>query len=414
MDIPREPKKKRHKYVIAAVVVLGVAATTVGLSQLKPAAPSVDRSVVWMGVVERGELVRQVRGPGSLVPENIRYVSALTAGRVERKLQLPGDSVQAGTVILEMSNPDVELQLLEAQRQLSQAEANLINLKSSLETQRLNQEGVVATTRRLYREAQRNVKANEELAARNLMPEVELANSRDALVELEERLGIEQDRLTVMSEALTEQLEVERRQIARLEAVAAFQQRRVRSMRVTSGVPGVIRDLPLEEGQWVNPGDLLARVVQPGRLRADIRIPETQARDVLVGQRAWIDTRTDTIPGRVRHIDPAAESGTVRVEVSLEGGLPRGARPDLSVDGTVEIARLPDVLHMGRPAFGQAQQSVGIFKLIPGSSEAMRVTVQLGATSVNEVEVVNGLAVGDSVILSDMARWDAFDRVRLR
>jgi multidrug efflux pump subunit AcrA (membrane-fusion protein) len=185
-------------------------------------------------------------------------------------------------------------------------------------------------------------------------------------------------------------------------------------MRVPAGVDGIVRDLPLEEGQWVNPGELLARIVQPGLLRADIRIPETQAQDVLVGQRAFIDTRTDTIPGRVRHIDPAAESGTVRVEVTFDGELPRSARPDLSVDGTIEIERLADVLHMGRPAFGQARQSVGIFKLVPGSSEAVRVTVLLGVTSVNEVEVVNGLAEGDSVVLSDMARWDAFDRVRLR
>jgi multidrug efflux pump subunit AcrA (membrane-fusion protein) len=414
MDIPREKKKKPQKYILGAVAVLAVAGTTVGLSQLKPAAPSVDRAVVWLGSVERGELVRQVRGPGTLVPEFIRYVSALTAGRVEQKLKLPGDSVVAGTIILVMSNPDVELLALEAHRQLTASEANMINLKSSLEQARLSQSGMVAQIRTQHRNARRNIEAAEELQKNNLISQVELDSARDLAEELEQRLEIEQNRLEVMTESMTEQLEVEARQIESLRVLAQERDKRVASMRVPAVVDGIIRDLPLEEGQWVNPGELLARTVQPGRLRADIRIPETQAQDVLVGQRAFIDTRTDTIPGRVRHIDPAAYSGTVRVEVTFDAELPRSARPDLSVDGTIEIERLADVLHMGRPAFGQARQSVGIFKLVPGSSEAVRVTVLLGVTSVNEVEVVNGLAEGDSVVLSDMARWDAFDRVRLR
>jgi multidrug efflux pump subunit AcrA (membrane-fusion protein) len=414
MDIPREQKKKPQKYILGAVAVLAVAGTTVGLSQLKPAAPSVDRAVVWLGSVERGELVRQVRGPGTLVPERIRFVSALTAGRVERKLHLPGDSVEAETIILVMSNPDVELLALEAHRQLTASEANMINIKSGLEQGRLSQSGVVAQIRTQHRNARRNVDAAEELQKNNLISQVELDSSRDLALELEQRLEIEQNRLDVMTESMKEQLAVEARQIESLRVLAQERDKRVASMRVPAGVDGIVRDLPLEEGQWVNPGELLARIVQPGLLRADIRIPETQAQDVLVGQRAFIDTRTDTIPGRVRHIDPAAESGTVRVEVTFDGELPRSARPDLSVDGTIEIERLADVLHMGRPAFGQARQSVGIFKLVAGSSEAVRVTVLLGVTSVNEVEVVNGLAEGDSVVLSDMARWDAFDRVRLR
>jgi multidrug efflux pump subunit AcrA (membrane-fusion protein) len=414
MDIPREQKKKPQKYILGAVAVLAVAGTTVGLSQLKPAAPSVDRAVVWLGSVERGELVRQVRGPGTLVPERIRFVSALTAGRVERKLHLPGDSVEAETIILVMSNPDVELLALEAHRQLTASEANMINIKSGLEQGRLSQSGVVAQIRTQHRNARRNVDAAEELQKNNLISQVELDSSRDLALELEQRLEIEQNRLDVMTESMKEQLAVEARQIESLRVLAQERDKRVASMRVPAGVDGIVRDLPLEEGQWVNPGELLARIVQPGLLRADIRIPETQAQDVLVGQRAFIDTRTDTIPGRVRHIDPASESGTVRVEVTFDGELPRSARPDLSVDGTIEIERLADVLHMGRPAFGQARQSVGIFKLVAGSSEAVRVTVLLGVTSVNEVEVVNGLAEGDSVVLSDMARWDAFDRVRLR
>lgn len=414
MDIPREKKKSPKKYILGGTGAMLVVATTVALARLEPAAPSVDRSILYFGHVTRGELIVQVRGPGTLVPEQIRFVSALTAGRVERKIMFPGDSVQANTILLVMENPDVRVQLLEAQRQLSSANANLINLKSTLQNGRLAQEGAVAQIRTQYLAAQRDIAANEALAARNLIAQSVLDASRELATELEQRLAIEENRLQVMIESGAEQLQVEQKQIERLQALVDFQQERVNSMEVPAGVAGIVRDLPLEEGQWINPGDQLARIVQPGRLRADLRIPETQAQNVVVGQRAFIDTRTDTIMGRVRHIDPAAENGTVRVEVSLEGELPRGARPDLSVDGTIEIERLPDVLVMGRPAYGQARQSIGIFRLVPGTSEAVRVTVELGVSSVNEVEVVNGLAAGDSVILSDMARWDTADRVRLK
>ena len=414
MDIPREKKKSPKKYILGGVAVLAVGGTTVALSQLDPAAPPVDRAVVWLGHVERKELKVQVRGPGTLVPEQIRWVSAVTSGRVERKLKLPGDSVGAETVILEMSNPDVQVELLRAERELSGANANLISLQSGLQNQRLQQEGMVAQIKTQYLAAQREIRANAELAANDLIAQSVLDGSRELAVELEARLAIEENRLRVMTESSSEQLEVEKNQIERLQALVDFQTDRVASMRVIAGVWGVVRDMPLEEGQWVNSGELLARVVQPGRLRADLRIPETQAQNVVVGQRAFIDTRTDTILGMVRHIDPAAENGTVRVEVTLEGQLPRSARPDLSVDGTIEIERLPDVLVMGRPAFGQARQSIGIFKLVAGTSEAVMVTVKLGVSSVNEVEVVSGLVEGDSVILSEMARWDQFDRVRLR
>lgn len=414
MDIPREKKRSPKKYILGGVAVLAVGGTTVALSQLDPAAPPVDRAVVWLGQVERKELKVQVRGPGTLVPEQIRFISAVTSGRVERKVKLPGDSVGAGTIILEMSNPDVQVELLRAERELSGANANLISLQSSLQNQRLQQDGVVAQIKTQYLAAQRDIKANEELAANDLIAQSVLEASQELALELEQRLAIEENRLKVMTESSSKQLEVEQLQIQRLQALVDFQTERVASMRVTTPVWGVVRDMPLEEGQWVNSGELLARVVQPGRLRADLRIPETQAQNVVVGQRAFIDTRTDTIMGIVRHIDPAAENGTVRVEVTLDGELPRSARPDLSVDGTIEIERLPDVLVMGRPAFGQARQSIGIFKLVAGTSEAAMVTVQLGVSSVNEVEVVNGLVEGDSVILSDMARWDQFDRVRLR
>jgi multidrug resistance efflux pump len=417
MDIPREKKRSPKKFIFGGVAVAAVVGTTVALSQLEPAAPSVDRAVVWLGEVQQRELVVQVRGPGTLVPEQIRYVSAVTSGRVERKIHLPGDTVTHETVILEMSNPDVQVELLRAEQQLSQANANFISLQSNLQNQRLAQEGIVAQTRTQYLNAQREIKQNQELADENLIAQSVLDASRELAQELEQRLEIEQNRLEVMTQSTQEQMLVERRQIGRLEALAQFQRERVESMNVPAGVDGVVRDMPLEEGQWVNSGELLARVVQPGRLRADLRIPETQAQNVVVGQRAFIDTRTDTIIGTVQHVDPAAENGTVRVEVRLEVNgdqLPRSARPDLSVDGTIEINRLPDVLVMGRPAFGQARSSIGIFKLVPGTSEAIRSTVELGVSSVNEVEVRSGLAAGDSVILSDMARWDAYDRVRLR
>ena len=415
MDIPREKKRSPKKYILGGFGAIAVVATTVGLSQLKPAAPGVDRAAIWFGEVQRGELVRQVRGPGTLVPEGMRFVSALNSGRIEEKLHFPGDTVTAETVILRMSNPDIELQYLAAEQSLSQAEGNLISLKSNLRSGRLAQEGVVATVKTQFLAAQRAIKQNEELEERNLISESALQGSRDLAIELETRLGIEENRLRIITESMQEQLDVEAEQILRLQEMRDFRQGQLAQMSVTAGADGVIRELPLEAGEWVNSGQRLAVVVQPGRLRADLRIPETQVHDVVVGQIAYIDTRTDTIPGRVQHIDPAAVNGTVRVEVRLEiDQLPASARPDLSVDGTIEIEHLADVLHMGRPAFGSARQKVGIFRLVPGTREAVRVTVQLGVSSVNEVEVRSGLVQGDSVILSDMARWDAFDRVRLR
>ncbi len=415
MDIPREKKRSPKKYILGAVGVAAVVATTVGLSQLKPAAPRVDRAAIWMGVVVRGELVRQVRGPGTLVPERIRYVSALNSGRIEQKFHLPGDSIGAGTVILRMSNPDTELLALTAEQNVSRAEANFISLKANLTNGRLAQEGAVYNMRTQFLAAERAIAANEELEQQNLISEADLEASRELAIELEARLAIEENRLEVMTQSMQEQFEVERRQIERLKEMSRFRQNQLAQMQVRAPVDGVIRDLPLEEGEWVNAGQLLARLVQPGLLRADLRISETQVQNVVVGQVAFIDTRTDTIPGRVRHIDPAAENGTVRVEVTLEvDKLPPSARPDLSVDGTIEIERLADVLHMGRPAYGSARQRIGIFRLVPGSNDAVRVTVLLGVSSVNEVEVQSGLAEGDSVILSDMARWDAFERVRLR
>lgn len=413
MDIPRErrPDRKRFLYIGGGVVALLV--VTVGLSRLRPAAPSVDRGTVWTDTVRLGPMVREVRGPGSLIPEQIRWVSAVTPGRVERKLVLPGERVTAGTVLLELSNPDMQIQRLQAERQLTDAQAQLVSLKTQLETQRLNQAGVVASMRSQYRDAIRKAAADSALAAEDLISVQDYARSRDQAVELTERLRVEQQRLEIYTSTIAEQLEVQEAQVARLRAVADFQRSMVDAMVVRAGAAGVLQELPIEVGQWAISGATLAKVVQPERLKAVLRIPETQAKDLAVGQEAAIDTRNGIVRGRVVRIDPGAQNGTVTVDVTLEGALPRGARPDLSVDGTIEIERLDSVTYVGRPAYGQANSTVGIFKMIPGSSEAERVRVELGRSSVNTIEIIRGLSPGDVVILSDMSRWDGVERVRV-
>ncbi len=414
MDIRREPKSKKKRWIYIAGGIVAVIVITVALGRLGPAAPGVDRSTVWTDSVSRGEMVRSVRGPGTLVSEQIRWVTALTAGRVERILKEPGAEVDSATVLLIMNNPDVEIQALEAQRQRTAEEARLVDLETRLENQRLAQEALVATVYSQHREAQRTVVNNEELSEKGLISEFELKNSRDRAEELALRLDLERRRLDVMKEAEDSQISAQRAQVERLRSIAEFRQNLVESMEVVAGVSGVLADLPLENGQWVISGEVLARVVQPGRLKAELRIPETQARDVAIGQVALIDTRNDTIPGRVVRIDPAVQGGAVLVDVRLEGPLPKEARPDLSIDGTIEIERLSDVLYVGRPAYGQANSLVGLFKVVDNGNAAVRVTVRLGRSSVNTIEIVEGLSVGDEVILSDMSAYDQYDRVRLR
>jgi multidrug efflux pump subunit AcrA (membrane-fusion protein) len=414
VDIKREPRRKTKRWVYLGVGIVAVVVITVALGRLGPAAPGVDRTSVWTDVVKRGEMVRQVRGPGSLVPEQVRYIAALTAGRVERRLVEPGTVVDSATVLLELSNPDVEIQALDAQRQLTAEEARLADLRTRLEDQRLSQEGLVATVRAQYREAMRNVSRDEELAGRGLLSGIDLQTSRDKAEELEKRLEIEQQRLAVMTDAVETQLSAQRAQVERLRSIAVFKENLVASMKVVAGVSGMLADLQWEAGQWVRPGDELARIVQPGRLRAEVRIPETQARDVAIGQLALIDTRNDTIRGRVSRIDPAVQGGSVTVDVRLEGELPKEARPDLSIDGTIEIERLTDVLYVSRPTYGQANSLVGLFKVVEDGDAAVRVSVRLGRASVNTIEIIEGLIEGDEVIVSDMSTWDEHDRVRLR
>jgi HlyD family secretion protein len=414
MDIPRVAKPNRVKYVLGGAGLLLVLLASVAVARMEPAAPSVDRAGVWTDTVKRGTMVRQVRGPGTLVPEQIRYISAVTAGRVERVLVQPGTTVTPETELLVLSNPDVQLQAMEAQRQVAGSEANLANLRATLENQRLTQEAAVASVLSQYREAMRQVAANRQMAERGLIPRMDLQRSEDTAEELSARLQIEQQRLRFIEESMKAQLASQLGEVDRLRGLSTFQQGYVQSLRVTSGASGVLRELPLQEGEWVNPGTRLAVVVQPGRLRAELRIPETQARDIAVGQRANIDTRNGIVPGRVIRIDPAVQNGTVTVDVALEGELPRGARPDLSVDGTIEIERLENVLYVGRPAYGQAESTVGLFRLEPGGSTARRVNARLGRSSVNTIEVASGLQEGDIIILSDMSQWDSHERVRLR
>jgi multidrug resistance efflux pump len=415
VDIPRAPQNKTKRRVMMAGAGLGaLLLATVAIGRLKPAAPSVERSTVWIDGVKRGPMLRQVRGPGTLVPDSIRWISAVTSGRVERVFVRPGAPVQAGTVLLDMSNPDVQLEALTAEQQLAAAQAQLVSLRTNLNTSRLNQASTVAQVRTQLREAQRQMVSAESLITRNLIAQNELQRVRDQVAELTERLQIEQERLGLMAETVDSQLTLQQDQINRLRAISEYQRNRVASMHVLAGTDGVVQDLNLEMGQWVQSGTTLARVVQPGKLRAVLRVPETQARDVALGQKAQVDTRNGIIPGKVVRIDPAAQNGTVTVDVALEGPLPQGARPDLSVEGTVEIERLDNVLFVGRPAYGQQNSTVGLFKLSDGGRYAERVNVQLGRASVNTIEVLGGLVVGDSVVLSDMSRWDNVDRVRLK
>ncbi len=414
MDIPRPPKKNRRRQLVIAGAVVAAVVSTAALWRIEPASPSVDRSTIWPDSVRRGDVVIQVRGPGTLVPESARWLVALTPGRVEKINVRPGQSVEPGTVVLELSNPDVQVEGLNAERQLAAADAELANLRSTLETQILDQRSGVAQVSTQQREAARRLEASRGLAERNLIPRMELQRLEDENEELTGRLALEQERLTILVSSKEGRLDAQRRQIDRLRAITEFQRSRAASMHVLAGVPGVIQDLGLEVGQWVMPGQTLARVVEPGRLMAVLRIPETQARDLAVGQAASIDTRNGIIPGRVIRIDPAVQSGAVAVDVALEGELPRGARPDLSVDGTIELEHLRDVLHVGRPAYGQSHSVVTLWKLVDGGRAAVRVPVRIGRASVNVVVVEDGLESGDVVILSDMSRYDRDDRIRIQ
>jgi len=416
MDIPRPEnnRKRRLRQVaigIGAIVLVVLA--TVGLARLEPAAPSVARASVWVDTVREGEMLRQVRGPGTLVPREIRWIAAQTDGRVERIVIHPGAVVEPDSVILEMSNPDLVQQAEEARYALEAAEAEFIDTELNLRSQELDQRAAHAVARAEYESARLQAEAEKTLSEQGIVSTLQYRRSELLAERLKVRLDIESDRGQQFTTSVEARLAAQR---ARLEQVRNAYSRRleqVASLNVKAGISGVLQQVPVEEGQRVTLGANIARVARPEELMAELRIAETQARDVQIGQRVEIDTRNDTVEGRVVRIDPAVQAGTVQVDVDLTGALPRGARPDLSVDGTVEIERLPSVVYTGRPAYGQPDSTITLFKLVDGGATAVRIPVQLGRSSVNAIEIIQGLEPGEQVILSDTSAWDEYDRIRL-
>ena len=417
MDILREDisaQKKKRRIVIAAASAAGILLITLGLSRLKPAAPTVDKSAIWMDTVKRGPMLRQVRGPGTLVPEEIRFISAATDGRVERLVILPGAVVKPDSILIEMSNPVLERDALDADSQLRAAQAELLNVRAQADRQVMDQQAAAATVRSDFHQAELLAATNEGLYKEGLIAELTVKLSRVRAEELSTRNAIEEKRVASVADAANAQVAVQEAHVEALKAAANLKRSQKDALHVRAGISGVLQDLPVQVGQQVAPGTTLAKVAEPTKLKAQLKIAETQAKDVQIGQPASIDTRNGIAPGTVSRIDPAVQNGTVTVDVALEGALPQGARPDLSVDGTIELDRLKDVLFVGRPAFGQEKAQVGLFRVVEDGDEAVRVKVRLGKSSVNTVEILEGLKPGDKVILSDMSAWDAYDRVRLK
>ena len=419
MDIVREgvaEKKRRRRLLVGGAGVIAILSITLGLSRLKPAAPTVDKETVFIDTVRRGPLMRQVRGPGLLVPETegILQISASTDARVERLLVQPGSPVMPDTVLLVMSNPSLETDALDAEWQLKAGLADLANTRVQLQKDLLDQQAAAATVESDYHQAQLQAETNEGLFKEGLVAGITLKLSGTRVKELATRNEIEKKRLSVAAEAEKAQIDAQQAKVGQLRALAKLKREQMEALRVHAGIRGVLQDVSVQPGQRVMPGTTLARVVQPEKLRAQLKIAETQARDVQIGEKAFIDTRNGIVEGHVSRIDPSVSGGTVTVDAALDGPLPKGARPDLSVDGTIELERLTDVVHVGRPAFGSEQGTITLFRLQPGSDEAVRVQVRVGKSSVNAVEILEGLKPGDKVVVSDMSAWDAFDRVRLK
>lgn len=418
MDIKREPPKKTKKYVMIGLGLVAVVVVSIGIGNLKPAAPPVERGTLWFDTVKQGPLVIEVNAPGTLQPEYVRNITALTSGRVEELPVKPGAAVTPSTVLVVMSSPDEEIKQLTNEQQLNQAIGALAQLKTTLHQSILMQQAAVASVRTQYNNALRLAAVQDSLVAKKLTPVNEAAYAHDQAEELRQRLEIEQKRLEDIQSSERMQIELQEQQIESLRRILAEQKRRVASMRVVAPEAGLLQmlgDPPLELGQYVNAGTVIARVVQPGKLKAVLRVPENLAKDVVPGLTAVIDLHNNTkVKGRVFRTDPSSIQGTVTVEVTIEDPLPPGTRSDLAVDGTIEISRIPNTLYIGRPGFGQAESSVGIFKVVKNKGEAERVTVQLGRASVNTIEVKAGLQIGDSVIISDMSQFDATNRVRIK
>jgi HlyD family secretion protein len=416
VDIARSPsvirRKKIRRGAFGAAAIVGILLVTVGVSRLKPAAPSVDRGTVWVDTVKRGQMLRQVRGAGVLVPEDIRWIPATTQGRVDRILLRPGAQVTPNTVILELSNPDLQQLVTEARLAFQSAQASYENRKAELESALLAQQSSAATIEASYKQASLDLEANEQLLKDGLVSELLVRQKRGQVEELENRLAIEQRRLDMTRNGLNSQLAPQEADVDQRRSALELRRRQLEDLRVKAGMSGVLQSVPVEVGQQVGPGTNLARVADPSELKAELRIAETQTKDIRIGQYAEVDTRNGVVAGRVSRIDPASSGGTVGVDVTLEGELPPGARPDLSIDGTVRLEELNDIIYVGRPAFGQENSTISLFKLMP-DGEAVRTPVRLGRSSVSTIEVVEGLQPGDQVILSDMSTWDEYQRVRL-
>jgi HlyD family secretion protein len=416
MDIARPSQaaaKRRRRILMGAGGLAAVLLITLGLSRLKPAAPSVERATVWIDTVKQGEMLRNVRGLGTLVPEEIRWIPAQTEGLVERRVLLPGADVTPDSVILELSNPELQLLASDAEQALRAAQAAYVELKVRLESQFMDQTAAAARVKAEFNQARMRADADKQLAEQGLIADITMQLSKVTAEELQNRDDIEQKRLAIAREAIEAQLAVQRTVVEQRQATARLRREQHNALKLKAGMHGVLQQVPVEVGQRVTPGTNLARVAQPGRLKAVVRVAETQARDVQIGQKATVDTRNGVVEAHVVRIDPAVENGTVAVDLHVDGPLPKGARPDLSVDGTIELERLDNVLYVGRPAQGQADSLVSLFRLEEAGAEANRVKVKLGRTSVNTVEIVSGLKVGDQVVLSDTSAWDAFDRIRL-
>jgi len=420
MDIARPDQARRRgrkRLLLGLTGLVFIAAVTVGLAQLKPAAPTVEKSSIWMDTVKRGQMLRQVRGNGTLVPEQIQFVQADTDGRVERILVLPGAEVKPDTILLELSNPELKQAAFDAEWQLKAAEALLTKLKVQLESERLTQKAATATLKSEYEQARLEAEADAVLSKEGLVAFLNAKRTRAKADDLAARLQIEEDRLKISEESAKAQVAVQEAELQKVRALLELKQRQVAALQVRAGIEGVLQQIgdvvTLQVGQRVTPSATLAKIVQPTKLKAEIKIAETQAKDVQIGQIAAIDTRNGIIPGRVVRVDPSVFNGTVTVDVKLEGPLPRGARPDLSVDGMIELERLDDVLYVGRPVQGQPESTVSVFKVINGGREAIRVAVKLGRSSVSTIEIVEGLQSGDQVVLSDMSAWDNHERVKL-
>jgi len=418
MDIARPNvvrQKRRRQIIYIAVGIVLLALVTMGLSRLKPAAPTVERSTVWVDTVKRGSVLRQVRGLGTLVPMegSIQFLPAVTEGRVDKILQLPGAQVKADTILLELSNPQLTQEALDSEWKLKASEADYKNLQVQLGSQVLAQKSLSAQAQSEYSQAKMQSDIDTELAKLGVISELSHKVSSQKAEEMSTRNDIEKQRLTNSSEVLKAQLQAKQAEVEEFRALADLKKSQLDRLRVRAGIDGVLQEQTLKIGQYVTPGTTLAKVVQPQRLKAELKIAETQAKDIQLAQPASVDTHNGVIPGHVVRIDPSVVNGTVTVDVALDSALPQGARPDLSVDGTIDLEKMQNVLYVGRPAFGQEQSTVGMFKVEPDGSNAVRAQVKLGRSSVNTVEILQGLKEGDQVILSDMSRWDNFDRVRL-